>query len=62
MLQIVLLGRRPQGGRVAPGIGRLGGGAISGAHGLRGLQVQNALESERGKEGSGQHGLAAHGM
>lgn len=59
VLQVVLLGRRPQGGRVAPGIGRLGGGAVSGAHRLRGLQVQNALKSERGEEGSGQHKLGS---
>ena len=59
VLQVVLLGRRPQGGRVAPGTGRPRGGAVSSAHGLRGLQVQDALKPEPGEEGSGEHELGS---
>lgn len=52
VLQVVLLGCRPQDGRVPPLIRRLGGGAVSCPHGLRGfLQVQNTLKSESRERG-----------
>ena len=55
VLQVVLLGRGPQGRGVSPLIRGLGGGAISCTDGLRGLQVQNTLKSEVREGDLGQH-------
>lgn len=56
MLQVVLLGCGPQGWRVSPLIGGLGGGTAACTDGLRGLQVQNTLKSEAREHGLDQHG------
>lgn len=55
VLQVVLLGCGPQGRGISPLIGGLGGGTISCADGLRGLQVQNTLKSESREGDVGQH-------
>jgi len=47
VLQVVLLGCGPQGWRVSPLIGGLGGGTAACTDGLRGLQVQNTLKSAK---------------